>query len=801
MADIDPIPFKDLLRRYRVAAGLTQKALAERAGLSIRTISDLERGVNDTPRKDTLPPLLRALDLSPQESAALRTAARRGARRVAPPRIQQRPPHNVPAQTTPLIGREREAARVQALLRRADVRLLTLTGPGGIGKTRLALHVAAAALDHFSGGVFVVALAALTDPAQVEPAIARALTDAGIVAPDPCASVAAALRDAPALLLLDNTEHLPPAAALVAELLAACPMLTILATGRSALRVHGEHRLPVPPLSLPDPDCPPGAAFLCGYEAVRLFVARAQAAMPDVALTDANAAAIAAICRRLDGLPLAIELAAARSAILPPRALLARLERPGEHGHAPLQVLTGGASDVPARQRTLHDTIAWSYDLLDASEQALFRRLAVFAGGTLAAIETVCAEDGAAPDALEGVSSLVDKSLLQVVTDDGVRGEADERHFTLLETIRAYALRLLAASGEGEALRRRHAAYYVALAEEIEPELMGPRQASSLARLEREHDNLRAALRWARECGDRTIGLRLGAALWRFWWTRGYLAEGRRWLDAFLGLAPGAEGLDPVRARALGAAGVLAAIAGAYDRATTLLDEALALRRALGDERGIAVTLGNLGGVAMKMGDYGRADRLFAEDLAARRALGDMWGIASALNNLAELARLRGDYQGAIARAAESMTFYERVGDASGVANVLHIQGGAALRQGAYDRAAAAFTRGLDLARAVGDKSDEADCPEGLAAVATGQTQSEHAVQLYGVAARLRDKGGLPLPPVDQTDYERAVSDARAARGNDRFAVAWAKGVGAHDAEGAPLDGIIAAVRKQTIHD
>jgi len=396
---------------------------------------------------------------------------------------------------------------------------------------------------------------------------------------------------------------------------------------------------------------------------------------------------------------------------------------------------------------------------------------------------------------------VVDKSLLQVVTDDGVRGEADERHFTLLETIRAYALRLLAASGEGEALRRRHAAYYVALAEEIEPELMGPRQASSLARLEREHDNLRAALRWARECGDRTIGLRLGAALWRFWWTRGYLAEGRRWLDAFLGLAPGAEGLDPVRARALGAAGVLAAIAGAYDRATTLLDEALALRRALGDERGIAVTLGNLGGVAMKMGDYGRADRLFAEDLAARRALGDMWGIASALNNLAELARLRGDYQGAIARAAESMTFYERVGDASGVANVLHIQGGAALRQGAYDRAAAAFTRGLDLARAVGDKSDEADCPEGLAAVATGQTQSEHAVQLYGVAARLRDKGGLPLPPVDQTDYERAVSDARAARGNDRFAVAWAKGVGAHDAEGAPLDGIIAAVRKQTIHD
>jgi predicted ATPase/DNA-binding XRE family transcriptional regulator len=453
--------FAVLLRRHRHAAGLTQEELAARAGLGVRTIRDLERGVSRAPHRETLALLADALPNSHEERATLVSAARamHGATPHPPQSRGARPPGVLPIPPTPLIGREHEEAAVTHLLLRRDVRLLTLTGAPGIGKTRLAMQVAAGLCETFADGMVFVGLAAIHDPTLLLSALAQALgvRDAGSQSLD--ATLAAHLRDKGVLLVLDNCEQVVAAAPLLAHLLASCPELKILVTSRAALRIRGEQEFTVPPLALPDSRHLPGLDDLAQYAAVALFVHRAQAVKPTFALTPTLAAHVAAICERLDGLPLALELAAARIKLLSPQALMARLE-------SSLALLTHGPADLPARQQTMRCAIAWSYDLLAEQEQRLFRRLSVFARGwwTLEAAEAVCGAKGERPgDVLDALQALVDESL--VVQGEGADGEA---RYRLLELIREYALERLEASGEAETLRRRHAEYCLALAHEME---------------------------------------------------------------------------------------------------------------------------------------------------------------------------------------------------------------------------------------------------------------------------------------------------------------------------------------------
>ena len=455
--------------------------------------------------------------------------------------------NNLPLQATPLIGREREVEAVCGLLRSPETRLLTLLGPGGTGKTRVGLQVAAELVDDFEDGVFFVPIAAITDPTLVAPTIARVLGLSEGGARPAEELLEGYLRDRQTLVLLDNFEQVLEAAPVVDRLLSTAAGLKILATSRTPLGLYGEYEFPIPPLSLPDPESLPPLENLTEYAAVRLFVERASAVRPDFSLAEDNAPAVVEICERLDGLPLAIELAAARIKLLPPQVLLDRL------GNR-LKILTGGARNLPERQRTLRNAIEWSYELLDEGEKMLFGRLGVFSSGaTLEAMEAVCDAEGDLPtDVFEGASSLLDKSLLR--QEEGAGGEP---RFLMLETIHEFADEKLEGSWEAEAVRRSHAEYFLALAEGAEPMLWGAEDAAWLERLEQEHDNMRAALSWAIGHEEGELALRVGAALRWFWYMEGYYGEGRRWLEAALGMDWGAAAAE-ARARALEGVGWLA---------------------------------------------------------------------------------------------------------------------------------------------------------------------------------------------------------------------------------------------------
>ena len=617
-------------------------------------------------------------------------------------------PSNLPVQPTPFIGREQEVETCEQLLRREEVRLLTLTGPGGIGKTRLALQVAAGLSEVFPDGVYFVNLAPLRDPGFVLPTIAELLDVKELAGQPVLDPLKAFLGEKRLLLLLDNFEQVVGAALQVAELLAACRQLKVLVTSRMVLHVQAEQEFAVPALSLPDPRQLPEVVELARYEALALFIQRAQAARPEFQLSNANARAITEICRRLDGLPLAIELAAARLKLLPPQALLARLT-------PRLTVLTSGARDLPERHQTLRNTIAWSYQLLDAHGQRLFRQLAVFAGGcTLQAIEAIAAAlDGEAGRVFEGVTSLIDQSLLQQTEQDG-----EEPRLVMLETIREYGLEVLEASGERETTQHAHAAYYLALAEEAEPELAGLQQAVWLERLEREHDNLRAAMQWLLEQEGteqrREMALRLGGALLRFWEVRGHWSEGWTFLEWARAESKGVA--VPAQVKVLMAAAyLLDHLENDTDRAEALYEESLVRYRALGDTPGIAYALSELGGIAARRGNFALAYTRTEEALALFREVGDKQGIAWSLNYLANIVSGQGEYARAISLTEESLTLFREAGDKQGIAWSLADLAGIVSQRGEYARAISLTEESLALCRALGDVEGTAWSLFGLA--------------------------------------------------------------------------------------
>jgi predicted ATPase/class 3 adenylate cyclase len=626
-------------------------------------------------------------------------------------------PNNLPYQPTLFVGRERELGEIVALLREGGVRLLTLTGPGGTGKTRLALQAAAGLHDAFPDGIFFVPLAAVTDAALVPGAIAAALTIPETAGQTPREQVLAELAEKSMILILDNLEQLPDLGPFVAEMLAAAPEVAVLATSRAPLRVRGEREFPVSPLPLP---AGAGAVLpeqIAASEAVRLFVDRAQAVKPGFALDEGNATAVAEIVRRLDGLPLAIELAAARVRLFAPEAMLKRLE-------TRLPLLTGGARDLPERQRALRETIAWSYDLLTPGEQALFQRLAVFAGGmTLEGAEYVGPPEGMA-DTLGGLERLVEHSLIQAAG----AGD-DEPRFRMLETIREFGLEQQEAAGEGVFTRSRHLGFFLDLAEQAALELNGASQGSWLERLETEHDNLRLALAWAIELPDTAPAIRLAAALSPFWTMRGHFDEGRGWLERVLARDP-AEPKAAVAA-ILGGAGSIARFQGDTDRATELLERSLALRQALGDRNGEAETLTVLGHVAERQGDLTGAAARFEESLTIGRELGNDVVVGAALINLGIVADQQGAYDRAAERYEEALPIFRRLGDRRHESMALDNLGNVERARGDLAKSAQFHEASLAISRELGDAWGIAATLGNLGLVAHQHGDLEHARPFY----------------------------------------------------------------------
>ncbi|MGW6278010.1 ATP-binding protein [Kribbella sp. NPDC055071] len=797
--DVQGVGFGGLLRQHRREAGLSQEGLAELAGLSVDAIAALERGRRRAPRAHTVRLLADALRLTDPDRSQLTVAARRESESSRPPMRQP------PAPPNQLIGRTTELTAAKRLLGQRITRLLTLTGPGGVGKTRLTMAAASELAESFQDGVCWVPLASLNDSAAVLPAVAASTGLHLLESTRLVEEIAEQIGRSHMLLVVDNCSHLVTTVGQICTaLLEYCPNLSILASSRELLRVPGESVYVVPALALPhDEDQLESSA------AVRLFVERATARGYD---PTGQIDQVARVVRRLEGMPLAIELAAARTNVMTIEELASELE-------TSFGILTGGSRTVSPRQQSMYGAIEWSHDLLTPAERDVFARLSVFVGGwTLNAAATVMSGH-ASPgpmdraEALDLTGRLVDKSLIRVIRRRGVA------RYYMLAVIGEFAADRLLAAGKTEEAANRHAQYYTSLVEEAERELRGPNQAEWLERLDGELDNLRAAMAWALQTGSVTDALRLSGGLWLFCYLRGHYAEGSKWLERSLALAdtgPELSDLEPYCAKANLGAGMLAFLQCEYDAATIRLELALTQYKDLGDTAGTAMVLQRLGGVARERGDYEAAEDLHCESYDLYESLGDRGGMAWAHNHLGFVAWLRGDLEvgarrcrrardsfrivgdgeglawslislGAIAQydgelveaedlLQESLALSQRLGYREGVAWSLNQLGIVERRRGLTERAVHLLDESLAEHRDLGDRWRSASVLEELAAVAQQRERSEYAAFLLGAADGVREVIGAPVPVIEQPDYQATRTAVEASLERRAFRTAWSAG-------------------------